>query len=365
MKIPTNVLQFAAGEANLTVYKQFKDYFNHYRAINGDTKVEYEKELSFSEKEERMNASLRKEIARVANVGSMEGFDLAQWANHPTISWATFAVVSAMVDMILPDSIIDSIGLYTDVRTGGWGDSFAFDVSPRDLFVVSKAGKAQRTAEMHKQFKGQVTVIPEMREMSVQVSLYKVLAGKESLAEFAAKAVRSLETAMTVDVYTTFNTAMTALDSTATTGLKVAGYTQASLTSLCQRVTAWNGGAKAIIVGTPLALVNVLPNDANYRYMLEDDYMKLGYVRTAFGYDVMAIPQQVDITTPWGTVLADDRLYVVSPASQKLLKLCIEGGTIANTTGTFEMANLTQSTTIWKSWKAAVATNSVAGLLTL
>lgn len=369
MKIPTNVLNFAGN--NTAPYLMFRDYWNHYKSMNGDAKVEFQSKkedgtsISFAEKEEKMNAALKKEIMRVAGVTSFDTFALEQWVTNPMINWATFAVVSAMIDMIIPESIIETIGLYTDVRTIGWGDSAAFDVEPRDLFVVSKAGKSQRQAEIKKQFRGQVTIIPEMREITVGVNLYKVLAGMESLATFTAKAVRSLETAMTVDAYNAFATAMAALPNTATTGLRVAGYTQAALVSMLQRVTAWNGGAKALVVGTQLALVNVLPDDANYRYTLNDEYVKLGYIKTAFGYDVMALPQVVDISTPWGTVLADDRIWVVSPSSQKLLKLVLEGSTLSNTNQPYDHANLTQNTTLFKSWGVGVSTNAVAGTITL
>jgi len=371
MKTPTNVLQFSGGEANLAPYVMFYDYWKHYRSMNGAKNVEFQTHkadgttISFSEKEDQMNAALRKEIVRIAGVGDMTALPLEQWVSNPMISWATFAVVSAMIDMILPESVIESIGVYTDVRTIGWGDSASFDVSPRDLFVVSKAGHAQRTAEMHKQFKGQVTLIPEMREISVEVALYKVLSGAESLAEFVMKVARSMETAMSLDVYSVFAAAMDALPATASTGLRVAGYTQAVLTSMAQRVSGWNGGAKAIIMGTPLALATVLPNDANYRYMLESEYVKLGYIRTAFGYDVMALPQVVDTATPWGTAISDERLWVVSPSSQKLVKLVLEGSTLSNTTGVFQNANLSQSATIWKSWVAGIATNAVAGVITI
>ena len=148
-----------------------------------------------------------------------------------------------MIDMVLPQTVIDSIGLYSEVRTIGWGDSAAFDVSPRDLFVVSKAGRSKRTSELHKQFKGQVTIIPEPREMTVFVSLMKVLAGKESLADFVMKMVRSFETALATDVYSVFYTAMEAVDSSAD-GLKVTGYTQDEFVRLSQVVATWNGGGK-------------------------------------------------------------------------------------------------------------------------
>jgi len=274
-------------------------------------------------------------------------------------------VVNQIIDMILPDSLIDSVGMYTDVKSIDWGDSAAFEIKPRDLFVVSKAGKGMRTAEVHKQFEGTVTLIPVLRELSVQVSLYKVLAGKESLGDFVAKVVRSLESEMARDVYTTFNTAMTNLSTTGSTKLKYAGYNQSDLITLCQKVSAFNGGQKAVVIGTPVALLSVLPNDANYRYTLESDYVKIGYINTMASYDIMALPQVADWVTPFSLLLDDTRLYVVSPSSNKLVKLVIEGTTVSNVNTPFQNANLTQNATLYKSWVAGVATNSIAGLMTL
>jgi hypothetical protein len=230
------------------------------------------------------------------------------------LSWATFAVVSAMIDMILPESIIDTIGAYAEVRTIGWGDTAVFDVEPRDLFVVSKAGRGQRSTEVHKQFRGTISITPVMHELTVAVSLYKVLAGQESLANFVAKVVRSLETQLSTETYDVFAAGMAALPTTATTGLQVAGFSQASLVRLCQQVSAWNQGSKAVICGTQLALVNVLPDDGNYRYTLNDEFFTLGYVKTAFGFDVLAFPQVADLTTPFGMRLAGDRLWIISPS---------------------------------------------------
>jgi hypothetical protein len=375
MKMPSNVLAFAGTQTK--VYEMFVDYWHNYQKLNDSTKnvefQQYRKDengkdvlITFGEKEEAMNAALRKEIMRVAGVTELASeFPIEQWAAHPSINWATFAVVSVLIDMILPETIIQSIGMYTDVRSIGWGDSAAFDVTPRDLFVVSKSGRGKRVGEMHKQFKGQVVVLPELRELSVQVSLYRVLAGKESLAEFVAKAVRSLETAMTVDVYTVFATAMAALPTTTSYELRFAGYSQENLVKLAQRVTAYNGGAKAVILGTQAALQNVLPADANYRYTLESDYVKIGYIPTAFGYDIMALPQVAAWATPFSLALDDAKIYLVSPSSQKLVKLVLEGSTLSNTTGVYDNANLTQSTTLFKSWGSAIATNSAAGCITL
>jgi hypothetical protein len=271
-----------------------------------------------------------------------------------------------MIDMVLPDTIIESIGSYTDVKSGDWGDSFSFDITPRDLFVVSKQGRDRRTTELRKQYKGQVTVVPEPRQLSVSVSLYRVLAGKESLAEFVAKVVRSLESQMTVDVYNTFATAMAALPtSPANTALQVTGYTQPSLVALAQRIGAWNGGNQPIIMGTRLALANIVPANANYRYDIESDYVKIGYIRTISGYDIMMLPQVAAWNTPFATVIDDSKLWIVSPSASKLVKLCLEGSTLSNVSTTFQNANLTQSASITKSYGTAIATSAIAGVIAL
>ena len=132
MKIPSNVLKFA-GQENLAPYQMFVDYYNHYRAINGSKNVEYQKysfddesgkevELSFAEKEDKLNSALKREIMRVAGITNFEAFPVSTWQTHPTLRWATFAVVSAMIDMILPNVIVDTMGAFSEVRNIGLGD---------------------------------------------------------------------------------------------------------------------------------------------------------------------------------------------------------------------------------------------------
>ena len=373
-KIPAQVILFAGGEQNLTPYVMFRDYWNQYRTRNGAKGLDFSTTtvnkkgetvtISFDEKEAAMNGALKREIMRMAGIQNFESFPLETWATHPTLRWATFAVVSAMVDMILPETIIDSIGLYSDVRTIGWGDSAAFDIEPRDLFIVSKGARAKRTSEVHKQFKGQVVVNPEQRELTVGVSLYRVLAGKESLADFVVKVTRSLETALTIDVYNAFVTATSAL-TTGATGLKVAGFTQTDFVTLSQKVTAWNAGVKPVCIGTQLALANILPADGNYRYDIESDFVKLGYIRNFIGTDIIIMPQVADYTNPFSTLLSNNYLWFLSPNSQKLLKVVLEGNTLAYTTDVYQNANLTQTSTMIKSWGIGVATDAVAGVMTV
>ena len=361
MRLPSNVVTFAQNDDNLKAYKQFVDYFNHKNNKVG----KFDTGIELSAKKEKLDFAVREEIARLANQPNIDGIAAEVLATNPMYQWAAFAVVGTMVDAVLPDTIIDSIGLYTDLRVGGYGDSFSFDIETRDLFVVSKYGNGNRHSEMHKQYKGQVNIIPENRQISVQTSLYKVLAGIEDMADFAMKAVRSLETQMTVDAFSAFNTAMEALPTTGDAALKIAGYTQSDLVELCQKVTAFNGGRKAVIVGTQLALQNVLPEDTNYRYSLDSEYVKIGYVKSAFGYDIMVLPQVADYTTDFKLALDDNNIYVVSPAGDKLIKGALEGATMSYVEPHQSTANLTEVVTMSKRWGFAVATSSIAGIIAL
>jgi hypothetical protein len=201
--------------------------------------------------------------------------------------------------------------------------------------------------------------------MTVFVSLMKVLAGKESLAEFVMKMVRSFETQLSYDVYDAFRTALDAVDSTASTGLKVTGFSETEFIRLSQTVAAWNGGVRPIAIGTQLALANVIPYNANYRYDLQSDFVRLGYISNFKGTDVMVLPQVADWTTPFGLKLTNERIWIVSPSSDKIIKLVLEGSTLAYQSDVYANANLVQTATMYKSWGTGVATSQVAACITL
>jgi hypothetical protein len=79
----------------------------------------------------------------------------------------------------------------------------------------------------------------------------------------------------------------------------------------------------------------------------------------------MALPQVADYRTPFTLALDDEKIYVLSPSAGKIIKLCIEGATLSVTDDMFKNANLTQSTTMKKSYGSAVCTSSIAAVVTL
>jgi len=224
MKMPSNVLNFASSNGLKGLHDIFADYWSERRTREGVKGLSFSSvdeggnPISYDEKDHRLNRIFRKEVCRIAKVDDMSELGLAQWSTNPTVFWAAFAVVSSLIDYVLPTTLIESIGAYTDIRTAGFGDNFKFDVKPRDLFPVTKASRNKRTAELQRQYNGTVTLTPENRMVTVYVSLYRILSGQESLGDFVAKAVLSMESEMTYDAYTAFNTAMTSLPTTPADG---------------------------------------------------------------------------------------------------------------------------------------------------
>jgi len=134
--------------------------------------------------------------------------------------------------------------------------------------------------------------------------------------------------------------------------------------TLGQKVSAWNQ-SKAIAVCTALAAQAILPDDANYRYTLEDDFVRLGYVRNFKGTDLIILPQIAKFETEFDLVLDDTKIWLLSPARGKMVKLAIEGNTLANTSGHLDNADLQSVATLNTSWATGIATSALAGIIEL
>ena len=368
MTLPLHVIDFANtfAKGDTSFFDNFQDAFAQYRSEHfggKDTFVTTDDEgnaLSFSQKEKALNTQFKAEIMKVAGISDMNEFPLATMATNPNLIWATYAIVGALIDAVVPKAIVDSIGLYTEVKNIAWGETATWDITARDLFAVSQAGRGKRQAHVRKQYKGQVQLNPELNQISVGVSLYRVLAGQESLSAFVMKAAQSISVAMSRDAYSSFATAMDAI----VAGLTVTGWSASSFITLAQKVSAWNSG-QAIAVCTALAAQQILPADANYRYTLDDDFAKLGYVRNFKGTDVIILPQIAKFETEFDLVLDDTKIWLLSPSAGKMVKLAIEGNTLGSTSGHYDNADLQSVATIASAWKTGIATAAVAGIVDL
>jgi len=105
-----------------------------------------------------------------------------------------------------------------------------------------------------------------------------------------------------------------------------------------------------LLMGTLQALSTVVPSaaDTHWRYELDSEYARIGYIRTSKGVDLMVMPQVADWKNPFGLKLNDKRIYFLSPSSQKIVKVVLEGTTMTITDSPFDRQNLLQKASTLK-----------------
>lgn len=363
-KIPLHMVDFAS---KTDFYAQFSDYFAHemkdkYGIDNPVAMVDKDgNPIDRASKKTRIEKAFHEEIARVQGTTHDAHLPLTTRIMNPMYQYAVFAVVSAAIDVVVPQIVMDGISYYSDVHNIAWGDTAQFDVQmPRDYFVVSKAGRAVGQSFVRKQYTGEVLVNPEYRQISVGVDLYRVLAGQESLSNFVFKAAKSLAADIQRNTYNTFNTALTAL----TSPLKVTGWSVTGFTTLAQKLQAWND-APVVALGTKTALANITPSDANYRYDIQSPFARFGYMNDFKGVEILELKQSAAWETEFDLTIDDDKIYMVCPAAGKLVKTVLEGNTISRVSEHAQNADLRSVATMGMSYGSAIATGALAGIITL
>lgn len=366
-KLSNSIVTFAGKDA--TVYEMFSDYWNHYsdevlhKHVGSYSSVNKEgMPITFAQKDEQMRTALISEVERVANCKMPEGMSYQLFASHPTLSWATFAVVTMMIETILPRTVIDSIGLYTDMRFVDWGDVPLFDIPNRAFPVVSKAGNASRTQLLQKFYRGNNTVTVENHKISLTVDMYAVLSGRQSLAEVARRAVIAIEADMTREAYKAVKDGLTGV--AVPSELHVEGaFDMDKLIGIAQRVEAYNFGMKPVLLTTARGAMKILPNSADgYRLNTDAKNPEIGLMRTVYGYDLIIMNQ---VATPdyknYGLALDDNLIMVVSPAADKLVRGVIEGATLTNGNDFYNTADLSSNYSIDKRYGFGYMSGAIAG----
>lgn len=206
-----------------------------------------------------------------------------------------------------------------------------------------------------------MTISPVEHIVTVYTDMYRVLAGKEDIAEAVRVVLTSVEEAMYADAVGVLNTGLNAITDTA---LKVTGaFDMATLIHMAERVQVLNGGAKPIIAGSATALLNVLPDATlGYRMNVDAGNPSIQLVKNVVGYDVLKL--EPALGADGQLLMPEDKIYVISPATDKLLKGVMTSG-MNNSNDFFANADLTQNFTYRKDWGFAFVTASAAGVYTV
>ena len=346
-------------ETEKTLIPAWKDYVNNYRAVNYSAKKSYDTSKTIEEKETLVNAAIDKEIGRIMNI-DCSFINKEAYATNPTYQWATFAVINKLVDMIIPDVVAEDFMQVANTQTIGYGDSAIFDIKSGDLFTVTKNGNSRRHVEAQRQYTGQKTLVPTNHTITTEVDLYRVLAGKESQAEYAMKVALSIESEIAIDIMACVHDSFSAL----TANFKENAYSESAFKKLAARVGAANGGARAVALGTELGLGTIMPTNDYLKMGLGETYAKIGYLPIFKNVPLVALAQKIDWdSADYDFALDDTYIYMISPQTQKLVQVVFEGGSLAIADNQFGTANLTQKVSLHKRWAVGLITNSKYGIM--
>lgn len=347
-------------KANELLVPAWKDYVANYRAVNFAKKNTYDTSKTLDEKQAMMDKMIEDEVLLCAHL-NQDGFtSAAANATNPLYQWAKFAVVNKLIDMVIPDVIRDDFMNIANVTNLGYGDSADFEIKSGDLFTVSKNGNSRRHVDAQRQFTGSKTLVPENHTITVEYDLYRMLAGKDSPAEYAMKVILSMESEIAIDIISCLTNAYSSL----TANFKEAAFSESAFKKLATRVTAANGGAKAVAIGTDIAVGTLLPTNDYLKMELGEEYNKVGYLPVFKGVPVIGIGQKIDWdSADYDFALSDQYVYILSPQTQKLVQIVFEGDALTINEGYTDGANLTIKNSLHKRWKVGLITNAHFGIM--
>lgn len=348
MSMPNEVVQFAqTNGGNTDFYVAFQDYY-------------FNRDKMDSEKHDKLQNAFFAEIIAKSGV-SRDGLTTEAWVSHPSVQWASFAVVDATVNAILPQVLTPAFGLFTDFRFVSLGDVVKFKIKPNQFFTVSKGGTGERTIHRQKDFAQDIIVAPVEHIVTVYTDMYRVLAGKEDIADFVARVVLAIEQAMYGDA---LNALMTGLNNLPTGTYNISGaFDMKTLVKMAETVQVYNAGVRPVIAGSATALMRVLPDSTlGYRGNYDANGGSIELIKNVYGYDVIKMNNAA--AQGGGLVLPDDKIFVVSPAQDKLVKGVVSNA-LTNSNQFYDNADLTSDYTTRKMWEFTYASASKAGVYTV
>lgn len=364
MNLSKEIIAFAGGKDNTKFYEQFQDYHFHKSDVEWGRKLgDYDKSCSLAKKAEQINESYFAEVERLSGV-KRTADNADAWMSHPNVRWSNFAIINAVVNAVLPAYVTASLAPFVDFKTVGYGDIVKVKVMPRTLYTVSRGGHGERTTFRQKKYAGDVVIAPVEHIVTVYADMYRVLAGKEDIADFVRTVVISIETDMNKEAVSALNTGLAAA-SYPSQFIVSGAFSTSNLLTLAQRVQAYNNGAKPLIMGTASALANVVPDSTlGYRMVADGAYGSVKYLRDFYGFDLYEIPQ-IPTGVNYGLALSDNVLYVVSPAVGSKVVTGAMSTTLTNSNQFYDNADLTQNFTMRKDYDFEFVGAAFAGQYTI
>lgn len=299
--------------------------------------------------------------------GLSEGkLDYKQFSN-PMIKWKLFQLTSETIDAIVPKVLSTQFDRFVETKNAAWNEQLIFKVNSPDFFRVDKVANGNRDVRGQRLDKRVLRLYPVMREVKIQESLYRVLAGEVEWATYVNRVAISMATAIKGDIY---NAIYDSYDSIGAQFQENGTFDPITFNTLVQRVQASNGGLKPIAFGTKLALAKITPSAGFTAYPgfmsqnMMDEFNISGYLGHFQGTDLIELEQALIPNTLDFAI--DDNFVIIAPSgTDKIVKLGFEGESIVTENSNNLPVDQEFEYTFQKSWATDVLSAGRYGILRL
>lgn len=359
MKAYTSKKFTAMPKNEQDIVKAGVELFRHYRSVTSKDetiRTKYAQHAggkTLEEKGKIYSDSLMKVAKSYANIAEGHEFNEMNLRNHPSVKWAMYAIMSETLDLLIPETILDEYGRFADVKYVNWGDQLLFRVDNPDLFVVSRASYGKRKGDRQRLRGRDVVMTPINHIITIGEDWYRIATGQVNFGEWITRVALSIQNQMATEIY------QAVIDTYPTLGAayrETGAFNPDRFNRLVQRVTASNGGGRASVFGTKLALSKVLPTDQYLRFNLGDEYNRRGYLGNFQGVDLYELDQRLIPGTD-DFALDEDTLLITTSTADKIVKVGIEGNTRIFDTPSPDNADLSQDHTVQTSWDVKAITS--------
>lgn len=316
------------------------------------------KVASYSQKSDVFNKALFAEAKAMVGLDGSMSNEMA--ITFPHFQRALFAIVEQILPRVYSKSDVSEILTFADVRSGADGDSNLFTIPSKFLLKINKSARGVRDTDYQRLHNANVVLTPEPRKGGVKLNIYEMAVGSYDFGEFINRVGMSFINKMNTEVVTTIYDSVSAL----ATNFKEASYDEASFQTLADRVSAANS-AEAIAFGSRIALRNLEPTNDYYKMGQGAERDAMGYLSTVVGVRAMALQQSVDPNDSYDFVIPNNKVLLISPATDKLVKIFLEGGTKIIQSREGDDADNEISYMMEQAWDIAIATSSHYGIVTL
>ncbi len=300
---------------------------------------------SKSEKALKINEIFMEELQRRSGV-SLESYngDIEEYAQNPNVVAMEQYLKKVMVEAVKPITVNASgLALIAEIRYAEYGGVEEFVMESMKGFDVSEIGDRQKHTDSQRRVKTSKSVPMKQYGLTTITSLPEIWKGEAMVADDVMLMAKSITDKIYRLALAKFNAST--LDTVVASKYVAGSWSDKTWIKKLQMINVENG-KKPIIVGSAVALRDLLPSTTSLRVLLTDEYNgATGFMADFLGYKVIAFDPVSDSTATDGVLgLPDNRLLGMS-ADAKPIKVVI-GKALTNGDGEWDNNDLSIRTTL-------------------